>query len=320
MDLLRKHRRAAFPQKTAPSSFAIRLLAIAVAIIAQQHHVLSLGFELSSSRQTSRCSTFLRSFPPNTLNHDVRTTQTPDLDSSKVEDEATKPKDYFISEALFVRESFPLSTCSLFSRYSFHPISHTSDLGPAAHILTDAFYSHRTNFVTFQIEKLKTALSLESTYAKQKANPWGQMFVACSSRDGKVLGFAEVDTCSLKNEQCNEVKECGLPEDTINSTKSDLPRPYMYNLAVDKRWKRKGIATALVVACERFAVDIDYADLDLRWLYLRVRKSNDDAIAFYQRLGYREIDPESIALTKKDVNSGSAEEGELILMGKQLLS
>ncbi|KAL7483094.1 hypothetical protein ACHAW6_008742 [Cyclotella cf. meneghiniana] len=296
MDLLRKHRRAAFPQKTTPSSFAIRLLVIAVAIIAQQHHVLSLGFELSSSRQTSRCSTFLRSFPPNTLNHDVRTAQTPDLDSSKVEDDATKPKDYFISEALFVH------------------------LGPAAHILTDAFYSHRTNFVTFQIEKLKTALSLESTYAKQKANPWGQMFVACSSRDGKVLGFAEVDTCSLKNEQCNEVKECGLPEDTINSAKSDLPRPYMYNLAVDKRWKRKGIATSLVVACERFAVDIDYADLDPRWLYLRVRKSNDDAIAFYQRLGYREIDPESIALTKNDVNSGSAEEGELVLMGKQLLS
>jgi hypothetical protein len=35
-------------------------------------------------------------------------------------------------------------------------------------------------------------------------------------------------------------------------------------------------------------------------------------------LGYAEIDPSSIALTKSDVNSNSAEEGELILMGKIL--
>lgn len=173
----------------------------------------------------------------------------------------------------------------------------------------------------------------------------GQMFVACSSRTGKVLGFAEVDTCSLKKD-CNEVIECGIDE--IGKSKSDLPRPYMYNLAVDKQWQRKGIATALVDACENFVANMEqphddvaimqykkmgYSDPSLlaacnefvanlveeeRWLYLRVRKSNAEAISFYRRLGYDEVDPSSIGITQSDVNSNSAEEGELILMGKFL--
>ena len=221
-----------------------------------------------------------------------------------------------------------------------------SDLSPAAQILTEAFYSHRTNFITFQIEKLKTALSLESTFDKQRINPVGQMFVACSSYNGKVVGFAEVDTCSLKKD-CNELKECGVD----NENERSIPRPYMYNLAVDKQWQRRGIATALVTECEKFVANIEwkqygsdetilvykemgYSDTTLRtaceklvnnleekeqWLYLRVREGNEEAITFYESLGYREIDPISIALTKDDVNSNSAEEGELILMGKELM-
>ncbi|KAL3804840.1 hypothetical protein HJC23_006612 [Cyclotella cryptica] len=298
MTLPRKQNRLARQQNMTPTSFAIRLFTIVLTVIAPQYHSFAFGFELASSCRSVRRSTFVCSFPPNTINNDAHTPCPSDLNNINVEAEPIIPKDYFISEALFVH------------------------LGLAAQILTDAFYSHRTNFVTFQIEKLKTALSLESTYAKQRANPMGQMFVACSSRDGQVVGFAEVDTCSLKNESCNEVKECGLHEDSsFHSTKSDLPRPYMYNLAVDKRWKRKGIATSLVVACEQFVGNIEDGDLDSsRWLYLRVRKSNVDAIVFYEKLGYNEIDPESIDLTKEDVNSGSAEEGELILMGKQLIS
>ena len=227
-----------------------------------------------------------------------------------------------------------------------HSLSKPSDLGPAAQILTEAFYSHRTNFITFQIEKLKTALSLESTFDKQRINPMGQMFVACSSSNGKVVGFAEVDTCSLKKD-CNELKECMVDGDK----ESNVPRPYMYNLAVDKQWQRKGIATALVAECEKFVAnikrkqygsdetilvykDLGYSDTALQtacekfvsgleeneqWLYLRVREGNEEAITFYESLGYREIDPISIALTKDDVNSNSAEEGELILLGKELM-
>ena len=116
---LHTHRRTAFPRKTTPFCFAVRLLAISVAIITQQRHVFALGFELSSFPRTSRCSTFVHSFPSNTLNNDVHNPPMSDLNSIKVEDETTKPKDYFISEALFVRESFTVMAGSLFSRNSF---------------------------------------------------------------------------------------------------------------------------------------------------------------------------------------------------------
>lgn len=199
---------------------------------------------------------------------------------------ATTPKtDYFITNALVVH------------------------LGPAARILTEEFYSSRTNFITYQIEKLKTTLSLESTYPGNNGNASSnrrlqQMFVACESKSGKVVGFAEVDARPLG----------------AGSNKTDpkrLNRSYMYNLAVDKKWKRKGIATELIRECERFVSDMHELCAENR-LYLRVRSCNLAAIELYTSLGYSEVDPSSISLTREDINSNSLEEGELILLAKDL--
>lgn len=198
-------------------------------------------------------------------------------------DSKAKPKTEY-----FVREALPVH------------------LGPAARILTEEFYSGRTNFVTFQIELLKTSLSLESTYPgniKNSKRNQGlqQMFVACDSRNGKVVGFAEVDACPLG--RVSDVK-------TVN-------RSYMYNLAVDKRWKRKGIATELIRFCEEFVADI-HDDCAENRLYLRVRSCNEAAISLYKNLGYFEVDPTTISLTQEDINSNSLEDGELVLLAKDL--
>ncbi|KAL7501153.1 hypothetical protein ACHAWT_011014 [Skeletonema menzelii] len=179
-------------------------------------------------------------------------------------------------------------------------------LGPAARILTEEFYSARTNFITFQIEKLKTTLSLESTYPGNTANAKSnrrlqQMFVACDSKTGEVVGFAEVDARPLGG----------------TSGGNGINRSYMYNLAVDKNWKRKGIATELISACEEFVIDMHELCAENR-LYLRVRSCNDAAIRLYKSLGYDEVDPTSISLTKEDINSNSLEEGELVLLAKDL--
>ena len=210
-------------------------------------------------------------------------------------------------------------------------------MGPAARILTEEFYSYRTNFFTFQIERLKTSLSLESTFPKRQnsngrffqSQPLRQMFVACHINSGAVLGFAEVDASPLEeNRNTGNVGKVGA---------NKINRPYMYNLAVDKRFKRKGIAKALIRECENFVRDmhnwrtekVDVTMLQneeetntpvsVPQLFLRVRKCNSAAIALYEKLGYKEIDPSSISMSKEDVNSGSAEEGELIIFSKDLL-
>jgi ribosomal protein S18 acetylase RimI-like enzyme len=137
------------------------------------------------------------------------------------------------------------------------------------------------------------------------------MIVACDAMNGQVVGFAEVDARPLVgNSQRFSVDNEGTISDNIL-------RSYMYNLAVDKKWKRRGIASALVQACELFVLEMHDVCVEKR-LYLRVRKSNIAAIALYESLGYREMPPEVIHMSKEDINSGSLEDGELILFAKDL--
>jgi ribosomal protein S18 acetylase RimI-like enzyme len=140
------------------------------------------------------------------------------------------------------------------------------------------------------------------------------MIVACDAKHGRVLGFAEVDARPLgSNKNGSSGNESSLTE----GASDDILRSYMYNLAVDKTWKRKGIASALVQACEQYVSDMHDLCVEKR-LYLRVRKFNHAAIALYESLGYREMLPEVIRLSKDDINSGSLEDGELILFAKDL--
>lgn len=156
------------------------------------------------------------------------------------------------------------------------------------------------------------------------------MIVACDATNGKVVGFAEVDARSFRGNTDNGdgygriQTEATLPSEQYGATVDKEPingeilRSYMYNLAVDKKWKRKGIASSLVRACEQFVLDAHADSCMERRLYLRVRKCNDAAIALYESLGYREMEPEEIQLSAEDVNRGSLEDGELILFVKDL--
>lgn len=138
------------------------------------------------------------------------------------------------------------------------------------------------------------------------------MIVACDAKRGRVVGFAEVDARSLApTDSASGSGGDGAPDDA-------LLRSYMYNLAVDKGWKRRGVASALIGACEEFVSGAHDGSCVERRLYLRVRKSNRAAVALYEKLGYREMDPEAIALNEEDVNKGSLEDGELILFAKDL--
>ena len=217
---------------------------------------------------------------------------------------------------------------SSWTKFSCYRILST-DLGPAAKILTEEFYSQKTNFITFQIERLKTVLSLESTYPnKQSAiqtsyskppKSLQKMIVACDAANGKVVGFVEVDACSFRGSAQNiDVVDDWEAANNEAPSNDKILRSCMYNLAVDKKWKRKGIASCLVRACEQFVMDAHSDSCMESRLYLRVRKCNHAAIALYESLGYREMKPEEIQLSVEDVNHGSLEDGELILFVKDL--
>ena len=163
-----------------------------------------------------------------------------------------------------------------------------ADLGAAARILTDGFYGD-SNFITYNIERLNTFLSLESTFPQPGSivGAVHSMLVACRQTDGKVLGFAEIDGRPTKKE-------------------NEAPRPYMCNLAVCPKWRRKGIAKELVWQCEQKALKWGKTDM-----YLKVRKANDAATNMYKDLGYevqsikteemRGKPPQSIVLMKKEL-------------------
>lgn len=176
-------------------------------------------------------------------------------------------------------------------------------MGAAAIILTDGFFSDTTNIFTYQLERLKTFLSLESTFPNPVDRGSHEMIVACLNKGAKVVGFAEID--------CRETRDPKLP-----------PRPYMCNLAIDKKWKRKGIATALIAECESKAIKIGKDSM-----FLKVRERNSAATSMYQNLGYiveanYQEENDVVLLMRKDIstadNSSCGDEIGPVLSESQL--
>ncbi|MEO1210140.1 MAG: N-acetyltransferase [Cyanobacteria bacterium J06638_20] len=71
--------------------------------------------------------------------------------------------------------------------------------------------------------------------------------------------------------------------------------PYLSNLAVMSTYRRHGIASRMIAACETTAKQWGYQDL-----YLHVLENNDAAVTLYQKLGFvtyrRELNPLAILL------------------------
>ncbi len=132
-----------------------------------------------------------------------------------------------------------------------------NDLGHIATIVTDGFFSD-CNMFQYQIEKLKTFLSLEDCFPRETNK---HKYLVASDKNEKVIGFVEID--------CRP------------SLKKSNKRPYMCNLSIDTKWKRKGVATTLISYCEEFALANNAKDI-----WLKVRAGNVAAITMYTKLGY----------------------------------
>ena len=184
------------------------------------------------------------------------------------------------------------------------------DLGTVARILTDGFFADKTNFITYQLERIKTQLSLESTFPKKQSYKSNSktdlhfMLITGLKSNGRVVGFAELDS---------RLPILNLNQSSTSPTQTQ-PRPYMCNLAVDNKWKRRGIATSLIQCCEDICVNYWHQPN----MYLKVRRGNKAANDLYKGLGYEEDSMTS------DVDNSSTKQNndseEIILMKKSFLS
>ncbi|MEM0969726.1 MAG: GNAT family N-acetyltransferase [Verrucomicrobiota bacterium] len=60
---------------------------------------------------------------------------------------------------------------------------------------------------------------------------------------------------------------------------------YLCNLAVAKRWRRRGVGTAALESASRFGKDLGY-----RFLELDVQEENLPAQLLYRKLGFRAVE------------------------------
>ncbi len=134
------------------------------------------------------------------------------------------------------------------------------ELGHVVDILIDAFYNPSA--------LVRPYLYLSELSRLQGNFPYDEkvhtFYVACCMEDKeeKVIGFVDVDK--------REGKKL-----------SDAPRPYLSDLAVHSKYRRMGVAKALIHNCEEESI---------RWgedcLYLRVDKKNDGGLKMYEGLNY----------------------------------
>ncbi len=97
------------------------------------------------------------------------------------------------------------------------------------------------------------------------SEPWSRTAIIDSYENGTIFLIAEANG--------GFAGYCG-----INAV---LDEGYITNIAVMKRYRRKGIATALLTAAEKEA-----RNKKLAFISLEVRKSNTAAICLYEKLGY----------------------------------
>lgn len=150
------------------------------------------------------------------------------------------------------------------------------DLSRVSNIIVESFYKP-------SLFKRYTAIAelnrLQSNF------PYGDskhfMYVAYTNTNGGGNG-----SNGRKNDESAVVGFCDIDARPLNSIgrpqkASYNPRPYLSDLAVDIRWRRRGIARALIHACEEkaFRLGFDY-------LYLRVKFDNEPAILMYADMGY----------------------------------
>lgn len=177
-----------------------------------------------------------------------------------------------------------------------------SDLAAAANLMTDGFYPElRNNPIMRPIRYLMELDRLQSNFPYEPDDRHYYLVAYVNNDDegtgiitSKVVGFCDIDG--------------RIPKGGADKGLSLLPfvkyvqrpQPYFSDLAIDPEYRRRGIASALMIEAEQRAKNMGFEEL-----YLGVRSTNELALQMYSKIGYESIIPQGDMLAfleiQKDV-------------------
>lgn len=115
---------------------------------------------------------------------------------------------------------------------------------------------------------------------------------------------AELLVCRNSDDEivaCAGVEVDDIPEGHLRSRDYLTEAPIMSNLAVDQRYRRRGVAEQVVKAVERYVQD----EWDYKECFLYVEQRNIGAVKLYRKLGYRKVWLDTNANTLLPMEDGS---------------
>jgi len=139
-----------------------------------------------------------------------------------------------------------------------------ADLGRVASIIVDSFYTPsifvRPFLYASELQRLQENFPYNKTCHSY--------LVACRKNDVEkevVIGFVDIDARPAKNADAP-------------------PRPYLSDLAVDKYYRRLGLASCMIRECEARVIE-----MGMNRLFLRVERDNNAARKMYDSMGYDQL-------------------------------
>ena len=126
------------------------------------------------------------------------------------------------------------------------------DLRGVADIMMDCFYEESS--LMYHYHRMLELDRVQNNFPYDSSRH--DYFVACCP-EGTIIGFVDIDARS-------------------SARKDAPPRPYLSDLAVSSKWRRKGIASRLVERCEAKAREMGKSKM-----YMRVEGSNVAALRMY---------------------------------------
>jgi len=171
-----------------------------------------------------------------------------------------------------------------------------SALDDASVFFVDAFWTGKSGGGTKVLTSRQKRSLLQSQYAEFNKRYGGGVSRRSSAKQAELL--------ICRNPKGEVVGVAGVEVDSIpsGSLKGPIEKkaPLMSNLAVSRKYRRRGLAEALVEAVEKQCQDWGFNDC-----YLYVEKTNPAAVNLYQKLGYRKVWQDGTARTLLPDSTGS---------------